>query len=146
MGSTRWKRWMLFFPCWVCLVAGFTSSCTTFGGQKSNEKGLLLAAERFSQDLHWEDYKSALTSIAPAARGEFMDLVERLQGRVRIVGYQIMDVGTSGLSGNVTLRYRFYQKQNPQLQTRTLHQLWLFSEKDGVWQVVRYDLQQLMPD
>ena len=146
MGSTRWKRWMIIFPCWLCLVAGFSSSCTMFGGQKSDDQGLLLAAESFNQALRWEDYKSALAWIAPAARGEFMDQVDRLQDRVRIMGYQVMDAGISGLSGNVTLRYRFYQKQNPQLQTRTLHQQWLFSEQDRAWQVVRNDLQLLMPE
>jgi hypothetical protein len=146
MGSTPWKRWMVFFPCWVCLIAGFSASCTMFDAQKSNDQALFLAVDRFNQNLRWEDYKSALTWIAPAAKGEFMDQIESLQGRVRIMGYQVMDVGTSGLSGNVTLLYRFYQKRNPQIQTRTLHQQWLFSEKDRVWQVVRNDLQQLMPE
>jgi hypothetical protein len=146
MGSIRWIRWMFFFPCWVCLVVGLVSSCTLLGGQRGDQKGLLAAAERFNQDLRWEDYKSALTWVAPTAKEEFMDQAERLQGRVRIMGYQVMDAGLNGLYGNVTLRYRFYQKQNPQLQTMTLHQQWLFSESDSAWQAMRWDLQKLLPE
>ncbi len=145
MCSTPWKRWMLLFPCLVCLVAGLSASCTLLGGQRGDDQGLRLAAERFNKDLRWEDYRSALSWIAPAAKEAFMDQADRLQGRVRIMEYQVMDVSSDGLSGNVILRYRFYQKQDPQLQTRTLHQQWFFSEQDHVWQVVKDDLQKLMP-
>jgi hypothetical protein len=116
------------------------------GGQKDNEKGLLLAVERFSKDLRWEDYKSASAWIAPSAKEEFWGQADRLHEGVRIVDYQIVDAGLDGFSGKVTLRYRFYQKQNPQIQNRTLHQQWLYSEKDEAWQVVRHDLQKLMPN
>jgi hypothetical protein len=116
------------------------------GGQRSDDKGLLLAADRFSREVRWEDYKSALAWIAPEAREEFMEQADRLQGCVRIMEYQIMEVRINGLFGNVTLRYRFYQKQNPQPQTRTLHQQWLYSERDRAWQVVTNGLQNLMPE
>jgi hypothetical protein len=138
-------RTLLFF--WlVCLAAGFFSSCATLRGQNEDEKGLVLAVERFSKDIRWGDYRSAVAWIAPSAKEEFWDLADRLREAVRIIDYQIVDVGVNGFSGKAMLRYRFYQKQNPQLQTRTLHQQWLFSEQDRAWQVVRNDLQKLMPD
>jgi hypothetical protein len=146
MGSTHRHCWTFLFPWLVCLVAGISSSCAPLGGQKENEKGLLLAVDRFSKDIRWEDYKSASSWIAPEAKDQFWDQADRLHEGVRIVDYQVVDVLLDGISGKVTLRYRFYQKQNPQIQTRTLHQQWLFSDKNGVWQVVRNDFQRLMPN
>jgi hypothetical protein len=138
-------RTFLFF--WlVCLAAGFFSSCSTLRGQNEDEKGLILAVERFSKDIRWGDYRSAAAWVDPSAKEEFWDQADRLREAVRILDYQIVDVGLNGFSGKVTLRYRFYQKQNPQIQTRTLHQHWLFSDQDRAWQVVRNDLHKLMPD
>jgi hypothetical protein len=146
MGSTRWQCWMFLFPWLICLVAGLFSSCAVLNAQKDNEQGLHLAVDRFNRDLRWEDYKSASVWIAPSAQKAFWDLADRLHETVRIVDYQVVDEGVNELSGNATLRFRFYHKQNPRIQTKTLHQLWLFSAKDGVWQVERHDLQKLMPD
>jgi hypothetical protein len=146
MGSIRWQYRMFLFPWLVCLVAGLFSSCGVLDTRKDNEKGLLLAVDRFTKDLRWEDYKSASVWIAPSAQKAFWDLADRLHEQVRIVDYQLVDVGVNEISGNATLRFRFYQKQNPRIQTVTLHQQWLFSETDRVWQVERNDLQKLMPD
>ena len=134
MCSTPWKRWMLLFPWLVCLVAGLSSSCTMLrGGQRSDDQGLLHAADRFSRDVRWGDYRSALAWIAPEAKEEFMDQADRLQGHVQIMEYQIMETRINGLSGNVILRYRFYQKQNSRLQTKTLHQQWLEGVDSESW-------------
>ena len=148
MSSTRWKRWIFFLPLTPCFLAGLLSSCTLFGGQSSDDKGLLVVAERFNKDLRWEDYSSAAVCIAPAAKEEFWDEVDRLQRLVRIMDFQVVDVAIAdgGRSGSVTLRFRFYYKRSPQLQTKTLRQQWLFSEKDRAWQIVSDDLQKLMPD
>jgi hypothetical protein len=146
MGSTRWHRWMFFFPWLIYLVAGFSSSCAMLDSRKENETGLQQAAEGFNKDLRWEDYRSAMARIAPSAREVFWGVADRMHEGVRIVDFQVIDVVVDGSSGNVTLRFRFYQKQNPQIQTRTLHQQWLFSEKDRGWQLVKDDLQKLTPD
>lgn len=146
MGFTRWEYRMFLFPCLVCLVAGLSFSCAGLGGQGDNEKALNKAVDRFNRDLRWEDYKAASTWIAPSAQKAFWDLADRMHESVRIIDYQLVDVGVNELSGNATLRYRYYQKQNPRIQTGTLHQRWLFSEKDRVWHVEQHDLQKLMPD
>jgi hypothetical protein len=139
---------MLLLPFLLCLLAGHLCSCGLWGGQKSGEEGLLAAADHFNTDVRWEDYKAASACIAPSGKEEFWNQVERLQGRVRIMDYQVVDVGLKddGESGTVTLRYRFFHKNNPQIQTKTLRQQWLFSKKDRTWQVVEYDLQKLMAE
>jgi len=148
MCSIRRSTLRFLFPLLLCLLTGFLSSCSMFGGEKDNQEGLLLSVDRFNKDLRWEDYKSAATSIAPSAKKEFWDQVDWLQGRVRIIDYQVVevDMGDGGGSGTVALRYRFFPKNNPQPQTRTLHQQWVFSKKTGAWEVVRHDLQKLMPE
>jgi hypothetical protein len=146
MGFNR-PHWRMFVFFWLaCLAAGFFSSCAPLRGQNEDEKGLLLAVERFSKDIRWGDYKSAMAWIEPSAKEEFWGLADRLYDSVRIIDYQIVDVGLNGSSAKVSLRYRFYQKQDPRIQTRTLHQHWLFSDQDRAWQVVRNDLRKLMPD
>ena len=57
-----------FSPGWSVSLPAFSASCTLLGGQKDDEQGLLLAADRFNKDLRWEDYKSASSWIAPAAK------------------------------------------------------------------------------
>lgn len=147
MCSSNRQRRMIIFPFLLCLLAGFLCSCALFGGAKHDEEALRLAADRFSTGLRWEDYKSASAYIAPDAKEGFWEQADRLQGRVRIMEFQVVDVGIigNGSSGNVTLRYRFFHKRNPQLQTTMLNQQWLFSDRDRVWQVVRSDLEKLMP-
>lgn len=146
MGFARLKFCVVLFRCLVCLAAGLSTSCAALNGQGDSEKGLVKAVERFNKDLRWEDYRAASTWIAPSAQKSFWDLADRMHGTVRIIDYQLVNASVNELSGNATLRYRFYQKQNPRIQTRTLQQRWVFSEKDRVWQVEVHDLQQIMPD
>jgi len=148
MWPTHWKLRMLWFPLLLCLLAGLLCSCSLWGGQKSNEEGLLAAADLFNTDVRWEDYKAAAACIAPSDKAKFWNQVDRLQGRVRIMDYQVVDVELrdDGESGTVTLRYRFFYKNNPQIQTITLRQQWIFSGKDRAWQVVENDLQRMMAD
>jgi hypothetical protein len=148
MFSIRRSTLRFLLPLLLVLLPGFLTSCNMFGGQKDNQEGLLLAAERFNKDMRWEDYKSAATSIAPSAKEGFWNQVDRLQGRIRIIDYQVVDVfiEDGGGSGTVVLRYRYFPKNNPQPQTRTLHQQWLFSKKTATWEVERDDLQKLLPE
>ena len=107
---------------------------------------MLGAADRFNTDLKWQDYKSAASRMAPSERESFWGKVDQLQGRIRIMDYQVVDVNLKGKegSGTVILRYRFFSTSNPQLQTKTLHQKWVFSERGEGWQVVENDLEKIM--
>lgn len=147
MVSFSWKRRGVSFPLLLCLLAGLLCSCTLFGGVNNDEQALLTAADRFSTGLRWEDYRSAAKYIPPTGKDAFWEQTERLQGRVRIMEFQVVDVGITGNgnSGNVVVRYRFFHKRNPQLQTTTLNQQWQFFDRDRGWQVVRDDLEKLMP-
>lgn len=147
MDLSRGKSGARRFGLLLCFFAGILSSCGLLTTQKGNEQALRLAADRFNTSLRWEDYKAAATRIAPSRREDFWNQVERLRGQVRIMEYQVMDVSLNETdrSGTVTLRYRFFHKRNPQLQTTTVRQKWEFSEREHVWQVVRNDMEQLMP-
>jgi len=131
----------------LCFLTGILCSCSMLSSQKGNEQALRVAADRFNTSLRWEDYKAAATRTAPSRREDFWNQVERLRGQVRIMDYEVMDVSLNDTdrSVTVTLRYRFFHKRNPQLQTTTVRQKWEFSEREHVWQVVRNDMEQLMP-
>lgn len=131
----------------VCLLVAILSSCSLWNTQKSDEGALRQAVDRFNANLRWEDYKAAAARMVPSGRENFWEQVEWLQGQVRIMDYQVVDVRMNGAegSGTVTLRYRFFHKRNPQVQTTMLHQKWIYSEKDGSWQVVKNDLEKLVP-
>jgi hypothetical protein len=146
MRSTRRKHPTLFYALLACLLAGMLSSCGLFSSQKNDGQALLGAADRFNTDLKWQDYKSAASRIAPSERESFWGKVDQLQGRIRIMDYQVVDVNLDGKegSGTVILRYRFFSTSNPQLQTKTLHQKWVFSERGEGWQVVENDLEKIM--
>ncbi len=148
MWSIHWKLRNLLLPLSLCLLAGVLCSCGLWGGQKSNEEGLLAAVDHFNTDVRWEDFKTAAACIAPSGKEEFWNQVDRLQGRVRIMDFQVVDASLrdNGESGTVILRYRYYHKNNPQIQTKTLHQRWLFSKQDRAWQVVDHDLQKLIAE
>lgn len=129
------------------LLAGIVVACGPLSSDKNDEQALLAAADRFNRDLRWEDYKAAATRTAPSKRDNFWDQVDRMQGQVRIMDHQVVDVAMNREegSGTVTLRYRFFLKRRPQLQTAMVHQKWVFSEKEHVWQVMGNDLEKLIP-
>lgn len=141
------KTCSLRFILLLWLLAGILCSCALFGGQRNDEEALRLTADRFNRALRWEDYQAAAARVAPSRREVFWGLVDRMQGQVRVMDYQVVDVvlnGKDGL-GTVTLRYRFFLKRKPQLQTVMVHQKWAFSDRDQTWQVVKDDLDQLLP-
>jgi hypothetical protein len=148
MSSTHRKHCVIWLRLMPCLIAGLLSSCALLGGQSGDRKGLLEAAERFNKDLRWEDFRSAAAWISPSVKEAFWEEADRLQGRVRIMEFQVAEVDLldNGHSGTVILRCRFYHKRSPLLQITTLRQQWVFSEKDYAWQVVNSDLQKLMPE
>ncbi len=148
MVSTRCRYWTVLLPIALCVFSGFLSSCNLLGGQRNNEEGLRLAAERFNRDIRWGEFKSASTWVAPTVKDAFWDQADRMQDRVRVLDYQVVDVSPVDKegSGTVAMRYRFYQKSNPHPQTKILQQKWLYSKQDGKWQVVGYDLQKLIPE
>lgn len=147
MHLPRRKRPALRSALILWLLAGILCSCSLLSTQKGDEEALRLAADRFNTNLRWEDYKAAATRMAPSKREDFWNQADRLQGQVRIMDYQVVDVSMNDAdgSGAVTLRYRFFHKRNPQLQTTMVHQKWVFSDREHVWQVVKNDMEQLMP-
>lgn len=131
-GSFRLVFAMVFF--FVAAVS--VSGCATLGGNKDDAEALMNAADKFNKDLRWEEYKAASHWVAPATKMAFWNCVDKVQGQMRIMEYDIRDAYLEDKrSGVVIVRYRLYFKNNPQLQVKTLRQEWVFSDKERSWTV-----------
>lgn len=131
-GSFRLAFAMVFF----FLAAVSVPGCATLGGNKDDAEALMNAADKFNKDLRWEEYKAASLWVAPATKMAFWNCVDKVQGQMRIMEYDIRDAYLEDKrSGVVIVRYRLYFKNNPQLQVKTLRQEWVFSDKERSWTV-----------
>lgn len=132
----------------ICALLCSFSSCSSMGGQKKGEEGLATAIDRFNSLVRWEDYKSAAVFLNPPLKETFWQEMDLLQRFVRILDFQIRDVsmGSDMTSGNVTLRFRYYCTDDPNVQTKTVQQNWRFLEKEKSWQVAKHGLHALIID
>ena len=132
----------------ICLVLPLLLSCSTFGDKKNDDKSLVEHIEAFNSALRWEDFKIAASVIPPQSQEEFWRLADKMQGRVRIMDFQIRNVSMEPGSQSWTaiLRFRYYYTDDPHVRTKTLRQRWRFLEKEEVWQLVQFDLMELMPE
>jgi len=139
----------LFFNSWirqtvalVLLVPFLAAGCAGMTQRNMNEDGLREAVVKFNDALRWRDYQQAILWVASAQQEDFWRQTEALQDNVRIVDYQIqrLQVDASNASGSVTLRYRFYKLQNPQLQFQNVQQRWQYLEQAANWRIVQFGL------
>jgi hypothetical protein len=139
----------LFFNSWirqtvalVLLVPLLAAGCAGVTQRKMNEEGLREAVVKFNDALRWRDYQHAILWVASPQQEDFWRQTEVLQDNVRIVDYQIqrLQVDANTASGSVTLRYRFYKLQNPQLQSQNVQQRWQYLEQETNWRIVQSGL------
>jgi hypothetical protein len=142
----------LFFNSWirqtvalVLLVPLLAAGCAGVAQRKMNEEGLREAVVKFNDALRWRDYQHAILWVASPQQEDFWRQTEVLQDNVRIVDYQIqrLQVDANTASGSVTLRYRFYKLQNPQLQSQNVQQRWQYLEQETNWRIVQSGLTTL---
>jgi hypothetical protein len=129
----------------VVLVALLAVGCAGMTQMKLNEDGLREAVVKFNDALRWRDYQQAIVWVAPTQQEDFWRQTEILQENFRIVDYQVqrLQFDASSASGSVTLRYRFYKVQNPQVQSQNVQQRWQYFEQASNWRIVQSGLATL---
>ena len=140
---------VLFFNTWirqtvalVLLAPLLAAGCAGVTQRKMNEDGLREAVGKFNDALRWRDYQHAALWVGFPQQEDFWRQTEALQDNVRIIDYQIqrLQVDASSASGSVTLRYRFYKVQNPQLQFQNVQQRWQYLDQEANWRIVQFGL------
>ena len=128
----------------LILVAG--ASCTTMGNSYKNARGFNLAVDQFHNAMRWEAYDTALLFVSPPLVDDFWRLADALQGKIRIMEYEIRQpvCDPRNGSGSVTVNVKLYRQDGPTLQTRTVRQKWVYLAKEDIWQIVQHDLKELM--
>lgn len=132
----------------LCLVLPILISCSTFSEKKNDESHLAQNIEAFNSALRWEEYKIAAAMLPPHLLDEFWRQADAVQGHMRIMDFEIRNIllEQGGFYGTAMLRFRYYYRNDPQVRTKTLRQQWRFLEKEKKWQVVQFNLDELMAD
>ena len=132
----------------LCLVLPIFVSCSTFSEKKNDESHLAQNIEAFNSALRWEEYKLAAAMLPPHLQDEFWRQADAVQGHMRIMDFEIRNIllEQGGFYGTAMLRFRYYYRNDPQVRTKTLRQQWRFLEKEKTWQVVQFNLDELMAD
>jgi hypothetical protein len=141
----RLNAWIRQTVALVLLVPLLAAGCAGVTQRKMNEEGLREAVVKFNDALRWRDYQHAVLWVASPQQEDFWRQTEAMQDNVRIVEYQIqrLQVDASSASGSVTLRYRFYKVQNPQLQFQNVQQRWQYLDQEANWRIVQSGLATL---
>jgi len=126
----------------VLLVPLLTAGCAGVTQWKMNEEGLREAVVKFNDALRWRDFQHAILWVAFPQQEDFWRQTEALQDNVRIIEYQIQRLQFDAMcaSGSVTVRYRFYKVQNPQLQFQNVQQRWQYFDQEANWRIVQFGL------
>jgi hypothetical protein len=132
----------------LCLLPFLSCACATLRGDKNDAENLLACVEVFNSNLKWQDYKEASVFLPPAMQESFWKETDDLQGKVRMMDYQIRNIAMEkdGQAATVLLRYRFFYTNDPYVQTKMVRQQWRYLEPEKAWQIVNYDLQCMMPE
>ncbi|MGV8073972.1 MAG: hypothetical protein AB2L11_05405 [Syntrophobacteraceae bacterium] len=130
-----------------CLLLPVLFSCASPGKAKKNNEGLVAAVQNLNTAIRWQEYNTAAYCMASPLRERFWTLTDGLQKSVRILDFEIRRSSCDelSLSGEATLCYRYYHTDSPQLQTKTVHERYRYSEKEEAWQMVQHDLESLLP-
>ena len=134
-----WIRQRVALVLFVPLLAAGCAGVTQW---KMNEEGLREAVVKFNDALRWRDFQHAILWVAFPQQEDFWRQTEALQDNIRIVEYQIqrLQFDAMSASGSVTLRYRFYKVQNPQLQFQNVQQRWQYLDQEANWRIVQFGL------
>jgi len=128
----------------AALVTG--ASCATLGDSYNNPRGFNLAVDQFHNAIRWEAYDTALLFVSPPLVDDFWRLADMMQGRIRIMDYEIRQPVCDPKSGSafVTVHFKLYHQDGPKLQTRTVREKWAYVGKERMWQLVQHDLAELI--
>jgi hypothetical protein len=136
------NTWMRRTAALAVLLPFLAAGCASVTQRKLNPEGLREAVVKFNDAVRWRDYQQAALWVSAVQQEAYWRQTEDLRDDVRIVDYQIqrVDYDANTASGLVTLRYRFYKVQNPQLQFKNVQQRWQYDEQEANWRIVQSGL------
>lgn len=132
---------------WITLLLMYgTAGCGSLGESPKESKEFSQAIDQFHAAVRWEAYDRALPFVSPPLVDDFYDLTDILQGKVRIMEYEVRNLSfdQKGETATATVFFRFYHQDSPQLQTRTIREKWAYAGKEKIWQIVHHDMKELM--
>jgi hypothetical protein len=141
VGGTVWGAVLVVLA--LTLVGGCEGTLTK---RKLNSDDYRRSVEAFNDAIRWRDYQAALVWVAPHQAEAYWKQADALQERIRIYDYEIqkLDWNQQTRSAIVLLRYRFYHPTAPSIQTKDLHQKWVYDEAQGNWRVTQTGLHVLL--
>jgi hypothetical protein len=124
----------------------FSLSCSSTGEKKTGSETLLPSVEKFNNAVRWEEYKTAGLFLDTPLQKAYWNLVDRLQGLVKITGYEIRKIDQKEKSpfADVFICFRLYRTNDPYIRSVTLHQRWAYKEKGKHWVVAEHDLESFI--
>lgn len=148
MHLVKRKRWrpLLRFVGVLLVIVTAGMSCSALGNSHSNLKDFGFAVDQFHNAVRWETYDMALLFVSPPLADDFYRLTDVLQGKIRIMEYEIRNPLYDPLSrtGSVTVHIKLYHSDGPRLQTKTVQEKWAFMDKENRWQIIQHDLKELL--
>lgn len=136
-------RYLAVVP--VIFIFGLVGGCAALNKSKNNVKELASAVEAFNTALRWGDFKQASVFVAPASQEKFWQQSDKLEGRMRLTEYDIRYINWQSTAHfvPVTIRYRYYFTNDPNLETETVTQIWSYSEEMQHWLITQSGLDPL---
>ncbi len=139
--KTLWASRFVVALCGLSLLVVF--SCSSKAAmRKADEDTFNLVVENFHNAVRWGEYDIAATYVGPALQEDFWKIADALRDRISIHECQIKrcHFNRTGRTGEVVLFVRYYAKENPELITRTIHERWMFNDKEKMWHLISHDL------
>ncbi len=125
----------------ICILLSslFLTSCASLmaGDDKKQSDDLRFAVETFNNAFRWGDYPTAAIWVDPSRKEQFWAEVDRFKSKIRIYEIQVRDIDKEEKSpvGTAILNVQYFRMDAPTLQSITLSQKWVFSEKDKSWRI-----------
>ncbi|MGO9019741.1 MAG: hypothetical protein ACLQVJ_15475 [Syntrophobacteraceae bacterium] len=116
------------------LIVATAAASASAEGHDDNLKSSVKA---FNEAFRFEDYSQASVFVSPDKKEKFWTEVDRFQGKIRIIDYELRDMQLDEKKNHATviLCIQYWRPESPILKTVSFTQKWQYSEKDKTWRV-----------
>ena len=113
------------------------SASADSASDENKDNGLKGSVKAFNEAFRFEDYTQASVFVSPDKKEKFWSEVDRLQGKIRLTGYELRDMQLDEKKSHATaiLYFQYWRPESPILKTVSFTQKWQYSEKDKAWRV-----------
>ncbi len=104
---------------------------------KDHETDLEGSLKAFNTAFRFEDYAKASVFVSPDEKDKFWSEVDRFNGKIRIVEYELRDLQPDEKKNHATaiMYFQYWRTESPILKTVSTTQKWQYSEKDKAWKI-----------